>query len=122
MTKIKNERILNYIEQANSFWLNVCCGVHLQRTKSATLIGGMRRNFMIVVFYTQLPTHFKNIEFVLKFFAKTKCFKICHIFGKRKHTYLDFFVFHFILLYFFPNVCSGLCRHRPGAFIREKIK
>ena len=29
-------------------------------------------------------------------------------------THVVFFVFHFVLLYFFPNYCPGLCRHRPG--------
>ena len=33
-----------------------------------------------------------------------------------------FFVFHFMLLYFFPNECPGLCRHRPGHSLGEKIK
>ena len=37
-------------------------------------------------------------------------------------THVVFFVFHFVLLYFFPNECPGLCRHRRRAFIREKIK
>ena len=29
-------------------------------------------------------------------------------------THVVFFVFHFVLLYFFPNECPGLCQHRPG--------
>ena len=33
-----------------------------------------------------------------------------------------FFVFHFMLLYFSPNECPGLCWHRPGHLLGEKIK
>ena len=29
-------------------------------------------------------------------------------------THIVFFIFHFVLLYFSPNECPGLCRHRPG--------
>ena len=32
-------------------------------------------------------------------------------------------LFHFVLLYFFPYECPGLCQHRPRAFIiGKKIK
>ena len=47
-----------------------------------------------------------------------KRFKICHNFDIRKPMY--FFVFHFMLLYFFPNECPSLCRHRPGHSLGEK--
>ena len=31
-------------------------------------------------------------------------------------------IFHFMLLYFFPNECPDLCRHRTGHSLGEKIK
>ena len=37
-------------------------------------------------------------------------------------THVVFFVFHFVLLYFFPNKCHGLCRHRPGHPLGTKWK
>ena len=40
----------------------------------------------------------------------------------NKKTHVVFFVFHFVLLYFFPNECLGLCQHRPGHSLGKKIK
>ena len=39
-----------------------------------------------------------------------------------KKTHVVFFVFHFEQLSFFPNECSGLCRHRLGHSLVKKIK
>ena len=33
---------------------------------------------------------------------------------------LSFFIFHFALLYFFPNECPGQCRNRPGHSLGKK--
>ena len=33
-----------------------------------------------------------------------------------------FFIFHFVLLNFYPNEFPGLCWHRPGHSLEEKIK
>ena len=33
---------------------------------------------------------------------------------------IAFSIFHFMLLYFFPNECPGQCRHRPGHSLGEK--
>ena len=41
-----------------------------------------------------------------------KCLKVCHILCIRKPK-VAFSVFHFMLLYFFPNECPCPCRHRP---------
>ena len=35
-------------------------------------------------------------------------------------THVVFFVFHFVLLYFSPNKCPGLCRDRPGHSLGKK--
>ena len=34
----------------------------------------------------------------------------------------SFFVFHFVLIYFFPNEYPGKCQHRPGHSLGKKIK
>ena len=33
-----------------------------------------------------------------------------------------FSIFHFVVLYFSPNECPGLCQHRTGHSLGEKIK
>ena len=35
-------------------------------------------------------------------------------------THVLFFVFHFVLLYVFPNECPGVRRHRAGHSLGEK--
>ena len=40
-----------------------------------------------------------------------KRFKISHILHIRKPK-VSFFIFHFVILYFFPNESPGLCRHK----------
>ena len=48
-------------------------------------------------------------------------FKICHILYIWKSKVV-FSIFHFMLIYFFPNECPDLCRHRPGHSLGEKNK
>ena len=50
-----------------------------------------------------------------------KRFKICHISYIRKPK-VAFSVFHFVLQYFYPNECPGLCRRRPGHSLRDENK
>ena len=45
--------------------------------------------------------------------TKSSSFKICHILYIWKSK-VALSVFNFMLLYFFPNECPSLCRHRPG--------
>ena len=54
-----------------------------------------------------------NFRVCARWNVPAKRFKICHILYIQKPK-VAFSIFHFVLLYFFPNECSGLCRHRPG--------
>ena len=42
-----------------------------------------------------------------------KCLKICYVYGKRKPTYVVYFIFHFGKLSYFPYEYPSLW-HRPG--------
>ena len=61
--------------------------------------------------------------FVLDKNFPAKRFKICHILYLQKPR-VALSIFHFVLLYFFPNACPGLRGHQPsrGHSLREKIK
>ena len=50
-----------------------------------------------------------------------KCFKICHI-QYIWNPKVAFSFIHFVLLYFFPNECPGLCRYSQGHSVGGKIK
>ena len=60
-------------------------------------------------------------EFYTWWKVPAKHFKIFHILYIWKPK-VAFSVFHFVLLYFSPNKCPGLCWHRPGHSLGDKIK
>ena len=54
---------------------------------------------------------FTNKRFMLDEMAEQNVSKFV-IFLEYENPRIFLFVFHFELLYFFPNECPGLCRHR----------
>ena len=62
-----------------------------------------------------------NLKVCARRKVPAKHFKICHILYIRKPK-VAFSVFHFVLLYFSPDECPDLCRHRPGHSLGEKNK
>ena len=56
---------------------------------------------------------FRNMRFVLD--------EMTYFWNTKTHV-VFFFVVHFMLLYFSPNECPGLCQHRPGHSLGKKNK
>ena len=67
-----------------------------------------------------LGTHSPEIRGFCWSFCPAKTLHLLYFYNKKTH--IDFFVFHFKQLSFFPYECPGLCRHRPGHSLVKKIK
>ena len=64
-------------------------------------------------------TLFRNKRFMLDEIVQRNASKFA-IFLEYENPSIVFFVLHFMLLYFSPNGCPGLCQHRPGHSLEEK--
>ena len=62
---------------------------------------------------TDLPFHSSEIRGLCLMKCSSETLQNLPYFWNTK-THVVFFLFHFVLLYFFPNECPGLCQDRPG--------
>ena len=88
----------------------VCTAVYFANSKQRILYVSISIFKVILCYPCTTPPNFRVCAWQK---VPAKCFKICHILYIRKHK-VDFSIFHFVLLYYPPNECQGLCQHKLG--------
>ena len=71
---------------------------------------------LILCIFNQLSTHSSEIRCLYLMKCSSEMLQNLPYFWNTKTHIQFFFIFHFVLLYFFP----GLCQHRPGHSLGKK--